>query len=74
MFLLLSVDVLILATAVQVFHSEKNAAKDLLKRFPSHLGTVTTKIAMFFPKTKSMFLFQQNRRLKMFLFPSEILG
>ena len=29
---------------------------------------------MFFSETKSMFLFQQNRRLKMFLFPSETLG
>ena len=29
-------------------YSEKNAAKDLLKRFPSHSGTVTTKLSMFF--------------------------
>ena len=48
MLLLFRVRVLILATVVQVFHSEKNAAKDLLKRFPSHLGTVKTKILMFF--------------------------
>ena len=74
MFLLLSVHVLIWATVVQVFHSEMNAAKDLLKLFPSHLCTEKTKISMFFPETKSMFLFRQNRRLKMFLFPSEILG
>ena len=29
---------------------------------------------MFLPESKSMYLFRQNRRLKMFLFPSEILG
>ena len=33
-------------------HSEKNAAKDLWKRFPSHLGTVKTKISMFFSWNK----------------------
>ena len=73
MFLLLNVHVLNWATVVQVFHSEKNAAKDL-KRFPSHLGTVKTKMSMFFPESKSMFLFQQICRLKMFLFPNDILG
>ena len=57
-----------------LFHSEKNAAKNLLKRFPSHSGTVKTKLSMFFPESKPMFLFWQNRRLKLFLFPSEILG
>ena len=57
MFLLLNVHVLILATVVQVFHSEKKAAKDLLKRFRSILGTLKTKISMFFPEMKSMFLF-----------------
>ena len=57
MFLLLNVHVLIWATVVKVFHSEKNAAKDLLKQFPSHLGTVKTKISMVFPEMKSMFLF-----------------
>ena len=43
----------------QVFHSETNTAKDLLKRFPSQLGTAKTKISMIFPEMKSMFLFQQ---------------
>ena len=74
MLLLFNVHVFISASVIQIFHSERNAAKDLLKRFPSHLGTVKTKISMFFRERKFVFLFQQNRSLKMFLFPSEILG
>ena len=59
MFFLLDVHVLIWATIVKYFTVKTNAAKDLLKQFPSHVGTVTTKILMFFPEMKSMFLFQQ---------------
>ena len=73
MFLLLNVHVLIWATVVQVFHSEKNAAKDLFNTIP--LGTVQTKISMFF--------FFLNRSLCSYfskiagwkcLIPSEFLG
>ena len=66
----LNVHVLILATAVLIFHSEKNAAKDLnLKQFPSHSRTETTNLSMFFfSELKSMFLFRQNRRLKILIF------
>ena len=43
----ITVHVLTWATVVKVFHSEKNAANDLFKRFPPHSGTVKMKHSMF---------------------------
>ena len=70
---MLNVHVVIWATAVLVFHSEKNAAKVLLKRFPSHSGAVKTKLSMFFLNRSPCSYFGKIAGWK-FLFPSKILG
>ena len=52
-----------------MFHSEKNAAKDLLKRFPSHSGTVKTKLSMFFLKRSLCSFFGKITGWKRSYFP-----